>query len=73
MSKTQDFRKRIDDAMDILQKMMDANVHLVDKETVLEQCQKCSNYFTFLDDGDRDYLQVARNAVEEGTHWDTSE
>ena len=73
MSKTQEFRKRVDDAMNMLQKMMDANVHLVDKETVLEQCEKCSLYFTFLDEGDREYLQCARDAVEEGTHWDTSE
>ena len=73
MSKTAEFRKRVNAEMDMLQKMMDANVHLVDKATVQEQCSRCSLYFTFLDEGDRDYLQCAQDAVEEGTHWDTSE
>jgi hypothetical protein len=73
MSKVDEFLKRVNQEMVMLQKMMDANVHLVDKETVQEQCSRCSLYYTFLDDGDRDYLQVARDAVEEGTHWDTSE
>lgn len=64
-----DIRKKILAHVDKLQEMMETNAHLSDPATVGDQISICSGYFHVLDEEDREYLQMARDAVEEGREW----
>ena len=61
--------RRIKAKMDHLQVCMESNVHLDRKEYVLDVVYSVEKYFTAMNDEDRDYLQIARSAVEEGIEW----
>lgn len=69
MTKVEQFKKRIDDQMNMLQRMMEAQVHIDDPDTVKEIIDRCSLYWSFLDDGDRDYIHCASDALEEKQPW----
>lgn len=60
---------RIKAKMDHLQVCMESNVHLDRKEYVLDVIYSVEKYFTAMNNEDRDYLQIARSAVEEGIEW----
>jgi len=64
-----DIEQRIKTKMDHLQVCMESNVHLDRKEYVLDVIYSVEKYFTAMNDEDRDYLQIARSAVEEGWSW----
>jgi len=64
-----DIDRRIKAKMDHLQVCMESNVHLDRKEYVLDVIYSVEKYFTAMNDEDRDYLQIARSAVEEGWSW----
>ena len=49
--------------------MMEAQVHIDDPDTVRETIDRCSLYWSFLDDGDRDYIHCASDALEEKQPW----
>jgi len=63
------FRDKLNARMDTLQEMMEANVHLYDPDMVGHQISICSGYFQVLNEEDREYIQMARDAVEEGREW----
>ena len=67
-----DIDNRIKAKMDHLQVCMESNVHLDRKEYVLDVIYSVEKYFTAMNDEDRDYLQIARSAVEEGIEWNVS-
>lgn len=64
-----DIEERIKTKMDHLQQLMESNTHLDRKEYVLDVIYSAEKYFTAMNDDDRDYLQIARSAVEEDIEW----
>lgn len=62
-------RDKINKRMDDLQMMMESNVHLTYPEKVEEHIQTVSKFWPALSDEDRDYIQGARYAIEEGMEW----
>ena len=68
-----DIDSRIKAKMDHLQVCMESNLHLDRKEYVLDVIYSVEKYFTAMNDEDRDYLQIARTAVEEDMEWNIPE
>lgn len=68
-----DIDQRIKNKMDHLQRLMESNAHLDRKEYVLDVCSSASKYFNAMSEEDRDYLQCAQYAVEEGKEWNIPE
>lgn len=55
--------------MDAVQHHMESNTHLKDPYIVVEAIESVSKFWSVLSDEDRDYLQVASDAVAEGREW----
>jgi hypothetical protein len=62
-------REKINARMDVLQKMMEDNVHLDDPNTVEMQIENVSKFWSVLSEEDRDYIHGAKFALEEQTVW----
>ena len=58
-------REKIKERMDVLQKMMESNIHLDDAERVTRQIQTISKFWSVLSEEDRDYIQGCQYAIEE--------
>ena len=69
MSKLSQYREQIDRDMDRLQSMMESNTHLETPATVLEHIETISYKWGFLSEEDRDYVQAAQIAIDEGIEW----
>ena len=63
-------RAKINAQMDKLQLMMEAQCHITDRVDTELQISVCSGYFHVLDGEDREYVQMARSALEEQTKWE---
>ena len=61
--------QKINDRMDAVQHHMESNTHLKDPYIVVEAIESVSKFWSVLSDEDRDYLQVASDAVAEGREW----
>lgn len=68
-----DIDNRIKTKMDHLQQLMESNAHLDRKDYVLDVIYSAEKYFTAMNEEDRDYLQIARSAVEEDITWNIPE
>ena len=55
--------------MDTLQAMMESNLHLKDPQAVIDQINSVSFKWSFVSEEDRDYIQCAQHAIEEGLEW----
>ena len=62
-------RQRINIKMNVLQHWMETNYHLVDQKRVLEHTLSISKFWSVLSEEDKDYVQVAQDAIEEGREW----
>ncbi len=62
-------RNKLNAKMDTLQEMMEANRHLTDPVETEQQISTCSLYFHLLEEEDREYVQMARHALEEQIVW----
>lgn len=62
-------REKITLRMDDLQNLMEGNRHLHTPEKVLESVYQISKFWSILSEEDKDYLQVAQDAIENGTEW----
>lgn len=62
-------RDKIKTRMDLLQVQMESGLHLTDPNTVLSNIINVSKFWSVLSEEDRDYLQVARDALEEKKKW----
>ena len=62
-------RDHIDSLFNHLQKLMESNTHLDRQEYVLDVVYSAERYFSAMNADDRDYLQLARSAVENKTKW----
>ena len=66
-------REKIKERMDVLQKMMESNIHLDDAERVTRQIQTISKFWSVLSEEDRDYIQGCQYAIEEKYEWKIAE
>ena len=66
-------REKIKERMDVLQKMMESNIHLDDAERVTRQIQTISKFWSVLSEEDRDYIQGCQYAIEEQYEWKIAE
>lgn len=62
-------RDKINQRMDVLQAMMEDNVHLDSPEIVEQHIQTVSKFWSVLSDEDKDYIHGARYAIEEKVEW----
>lgn len=62
-------RSKLDRRMDELQMCMKANFHLTAPTTVSLLIDNITFAWSVLSEEDRDYVQAAQHAVEEGTPW----
>ena len=62
-------RDKINERMDVLQTMMEDNVHLDSPEIVEQHILTVSKFWSVLSDEDKDYIHGARYAIEEKVEW----
>lgn len=62
-------RDKINERMDVLQSMMEDNVHLDSPEIVEQHIRTVSKFWSVLSDEDKDYIHGARYAIEEKVEW----
>ena len=62
-------REKIKERMDVLQKMMENNIHLDDAQRVTRQIETVSKFWSILSEEDRDYIQGCQYAIEEKLKW----
>ena len=62
-------REKIKERMDVLQKMMENNIHLDDAQRVTRQIETVSKFWSVLSEEDRDYIQGCQYAIEENIEW----
>jgi hypothetical protein len=60
---------KIKDRMDLLQDMMEDNVHIDSPDIVEEHIRTVSKFWSVLSDEDRDYIHGSRHAIEEKMEW----
>lgn len=60
---------KIKERMDILQDMMEDNVHIDSPDIVEEHITTVSKFWSVLSEEDRDYIHCARYAIEEKLEW----
>jgi hypothetical protein len=52
-----------------LEKMMTSNEHLSNKSEVIETVESISKFWRILNEEERDYINVARWAIEDDKEW----
>jgi len=63
---------KIKDRMDLLQDMMEDNVHIDSPDIVEEHIRTVSKFWSVLSDEDRDYIHGSRYAIENKMEWNIS-
>jgi|DEB0MinimDraft_12_1074336.scaffolds.fasta_scaffold120137_2 hypothetical protein len=72
-SKLDKYYDKITADMDKLQECMEANLHLVDPETVIALVEKAKVKWNFLNDEDKDYVHACEMAINERITWNLNE
>ena len=67
-----ELRQKIDSRMDTLQSRMESNHHLLNKEEVYELTLNISKFWSVLSEEDREFVQAAQYAIEEGIDWNAN-
>ena len=62
-------KNKIEERMDLLQKIMETNDHISNKENALDAVSLITKFWSALNDEDRDYVQTAQTAIEEQLPW----
>lgn len=62
-------KDKINERMDQLQAMMESNQHLSNPVAVEGHIRTVTKFWSVLDEGDRDYIECARYAIEEKRAW----
>jgi hypothetical protein len=62
-------QKLIKERLDELQDLLDNNIHLEDRELVEQLIQSVSKFWSILEEGDREYIEAARYALEFQKVW----
>ena len=63
------FKDKIQKRLDILQFMMENNIHLSDPNGCMEYTLTISKFWSVLSEEDRDYIQGCQSSIEEGWEW----
>jgi len=66
-------KEKIKERMDVLQKMMENNIHIDDAQRVTRQIETVSKFWSILSEEDRDYIQGCQYAIEEKYKWKPSD
>tara|TARA_S200000501_G_scaffold298327_1_gene284851 strand:- start:1812 stop:2021 length:210 start_codon:yes stop_codon:yes gene_type:complete len=66
-------KEKIKERMDVLQKMMENNIHIDDAQRVTRQIETVSKFWSVLSEEDRDYIQGCQYAIEEKYKWKPSD
>ena len=62
-------REKLDDRIDRLQEMMESNYHLINPTEAHTLVLQITYAWSVLSEEDREYVQVASDAIEEGWEW----
>lgn len=62
-------KEKINNRMDMLQHMMETQVHLTEGAKVIDQLASITKFWSALSEEDRDYIECARYALEQKTEW----
>ena len=65
----QSLRERIKTRLDVLQHWMESNYHLKNPDEVRDLTLQISKFWTILSEEDREYVQYAQHAIDEGQEW----
>ena len=61
--------KKIEARFAELEDLLDNNIHLEDRDQVEQLIQNIAKFWSILEEGDRDYIEAARYAVEFQKVW----
>ena len=64
-----DIRQKVTARIDELQRIMESNHHLTDPENAISLTYRISPFWAILSEEDREYVQCAQDAIEEGLEW----
>lgn len=64
-----DLREKINNRLDQLQLIMESNEHLSNPEKAIGLTYRITPFWNILSEEDRDYVQCAQHAIEDGTRW----
>lgn len=64
-----DLRQKINHRLDMLQEMMENNEHLDNPTKAYDLTLRISPFWSILSEEDREYVQCAQDAIEEGWEW----
>ena len=62
-------RSKLDARLDELQEMMESNMHLEYPDKAMDLTYRISPFWTILTEEDREYVQCAQDAIDEGWKW----
>jgi hypothetical protein len=62
-------RQKINQKLDKLQFMMENNEHIRDRALAYNLSLSISKFWSVLSEEDREYVQCAQDAIEEGREW----
>lgn len=68
-----DIRQKVTARIDELQRIMESNHHLTDPEKAISLTYRISPFWAILSEEDREYVQCAQDAIEEGWEWGQTE
>tara|TARA_B100002019_G_C20715033_1_gene332105 strand:- start:44 stop:247 length:204 start_codon:yes stop_codon:yes gene_type:complete len=63
--------ERIDARMNALQHWMETNYHMDNPDEVYELTLQISKFWSIMNEADKDYVQVAQDAIKSKTMWST--
>ena len=64
-----DLREKINHRLDTLQEMLENNEHLDKPQAAEGLIYRISPFWSILSEEDRDYVQAAQHAIEDGVKW----
>ena len=62
-------RQKLDARLDELQEIMENDLHLMYPDKAMDLTYRISPFWTVLSEEDREYVQCAQDAIEEGWKW----
>ena len=62
-------RQKIKSRLDYIQELMESNYHLEHADEVYDLTLEVSKFWNILSEEDREYIQVAQDAIENGISW----
>ena len=69
---TTTIRQRIEERLNLLESMLTSQKHIPNPDDVLETIATVSKFYSVLTEEQREFIQAARLAVEEGKDWMTA-